>query len=103
MEAAIWSVVGAVTGDVMEITEVECRTTVCRAIAVHKEPVKHLNEDQFQQAFRLITESFMPLFSSPDSRINSLAISGSSSPERTETFFTLRGPPLDAQDTSPPQ
>jgi hypothetical protein len=98
MEAAIYSVVSAVTSNIMEITEVECRTTICRAIADHRYAVGDQDPEALrsatESAMRLFAESFRPLVASPNGRLNSISISGEWSESGQKTIFSLSGPPF---------
>jgi len=102
MVAALHSVVSAINSDVMEVTEIECRTSICRAVVSQRDPFQPADEAagraQFERARSLLEESFRPILSEPNSRLKGLTVAVRPSAQGLTTVISLVGPPPDSGD-----
>lgn len=105
MQAALRNVVAEIAGDMMEVEQVQCRTSVCRAVLGHTSAYLSMDDEQrrvwFRQASQRFSDAVSPLVEGSDGRLNSIGIAGTTSrnPDQpSSTIFYVHGAP--SRDTS---
>jgi hypothetical protein len=94
MESVMWSTISTVG----EILEVECRTTICRALVVPSD-----SESAAVNQNRVLGDSFRSIIASSDGRLDGVRLGFFGTADgRSGITIELSGPPLEAVATDSP-
>jgi hypothetical protein len=103
MEATIFFAVSATVDDPGLVKEVQCRATVCRAVVDYGKTLRLLDRasrrQHFERASALLVDSFKPLISEPDGRLDRWVAAVQSSMEGDVATYVLAGPAYSTADT----